>query len=232
VISAAALNQSVVLDPVEAVREQLVARLAELMEPNLAFRPGDRVVFVGPAGSGKSTLMGKVAAQLALHLKQSVTLTTLDRSRIAAAEEVQRYAEVLQAAMLEPSDLEPSVEVAADTITLIDSPALPLGGDERSQLAAAIDAANPNCRVAVFSALTRGKDGLAAAESLQALSPTHLAVTMTDLTNRLGGAVSIAAATGWKIAMLCDAPAGLGDVLQPDPDRTARLLLRSGVTGD
>jgi flagellar biosynthesis protein FlhF len=232
IVYGAALNQSAAVDPLEAAREQLVARLAKLMEPDLTFQPGDRVVFVGPAGGGKSTLMGKVAAQLTVQVKQKVTLTTLDKSRMAAAEEVQRYAEVLEAAMVEPSDLEATAEVAADTITLVDTPGLPPTAGGRDELTAAVAALNPTCRVAVFSALMRTTDALVATESLKPLALTHLAVSMTDLTDRIGGVISIAAATGWKIALVGDAPAGIGSVRPPDPDRTARLLLKAEVVGE
>ena len=232
IIGAAAVHPSAATDPQMAVHELLVPRLAELMEPRLVFVPGDRVVFVGPAGAGKSTVMGKVAAQLTVQAKTKVTLTTLDNCKMAATDEVRRYAEVLNASLVDAFEFEPDTKVISEAVTLIDTPALPARQDSLDQLKDAIDIINPTCRVAVFSSLMRTNDALAMAESMQILMPTHLAVTMTDLTDRFGTAVSIADATGWKIAMIGDAPGGIGHIRQPDPDRTARLLLKTEVSGD
>ena len=232
IIGAAAVHPSATTDPQMAVHELLVPRLAELMEPRLVFVPGDRIVFVGPAGAGKSTVMGKVAAQLTVQAKTKVTLTTLDNCKVAATDEVRRYAEVLNASLVDAFEFEPDTKVISDAVTLVDTPALPARQDSLEQLKEAIDAIKPTCCVAVFSSLMRTKDALAIAESMQTLMPTHLAVTMTDLTDRFGTAVSISDATGWKIAMIGDAPGGIGHIRQPDPDRTARLLLKTGVSGD
>jgi len=229
IAEAAVAEQS---DPAEAAQAVLTKRLADLMEADLTFQPGDRVVFIGPAGGGKSTLMGKVAAQLTVQARQRVTLTTLDKSRLAAFDEVQRYAEVLETALVDPSTLESADDENADSITLIDAPAWPSTAEGRNELAAAIEQISPGCRVAVFSALMRSADALAVAETLKPLAPTHLAVSMTDLTDRLGGVVSVAEATGWKIAMVGDAPSGIGGIGRPDPAHTARLLLKAEVAGD
>ncbi len=232
IIGAVAVHPSAATDPQTAVHELLVPRLAELMEPGLMFVPGDRVVFVGPAGAGKSTVMGKVAAQLTVQAKMKVTLTTLDNCKMAAADEVRRYADVLNASLVDAFEFEPDTKVISEAVTLIDTPALPARQDSLDQLKEAIDTINPTCCVAVFSSLMRTNDALAIAESMQTLMPTHLAVTMTDLTDRFGTAVSISDATGWKIAMIGDAPGGIGHIRQPDPDRTARLLLKTEVSGD
>ena len=232
IIGAAAVHPSAATDSQMAVHELLVPRLAELMEPGLVFVPGDRVVFVGPAGAGKSTVMGKVAAQLTVQAKTKVTLATLDNCKMAATDEVRRYAEVLNASLVDAFEFNPHTEVISDAVTLIDTPALPARQDALDQLKDAIEAINPTCCVAVFSSQMRTNDALAMAETMQTLMPTHLAVTMTDLTDRFGTAISLADATGWKIAMIGDAPGGIGDIRPPDPDRAARLLLKAEVSGD
>jgi flagellar biosynthesis protein FlhF len=231
-IGAVAVHPSASSDPDQAAREILVARLAELMEPDLSFDPGHRVVFVGPAGAGKSTLMGKLAARLTILEKKKVVLVSLDKCKLAAGDEVRRYADVLNVDLIEPTDFHPGIEFAEDAITLIDSPALSAVAGPRDQLAEIIDAIAPQYRIAVFSSLMRRADALALAENMIPLAPTHLAVTMTDMTDRIGAAVSIAEVTGWKIAMIGDTPGGIGQIRQPDPDRAARLILQAEVSGD
>lgn len=231
VIGAASVHQEVMTDPMATVRQILVERLAGLMEPNLTFELGAKVAFVGPAGAGKSTLLGKLAARLTVQEKKKVTMVTLDNCKMAATEEIRRYAEVLDADLTDPATLEEAPELHEDAVLLIDTPALPCNANNVARLADSLDEINPSIRIAVFSTLMRSNDAVALADDLQPLKPTHLAVTMTDLTDRLGTVISVAEHTGWPIAMVGDAPGGIGHVHQPDPDQTARLILKTEVTG-
>lgn len=53
------------------------------------------IMFVGPAGSGKTTTIAKLAAQSALQQGKSVSLVTLDSQRIGAVEQIQGYAQLI-----------------------------------------------------------------------------------------------------------------------------------------
>ncbi|PJZ54777.1 flagellar biosynthesis protein FlhF [Leptospira adleri] len=55
-----------------------------------------KVVFlVGPTGSGKTTSVAKLAAKYFLHMGKSVSLYTTDNYRIAAIEQLKRYADTM-----------------------------------------------------------------------------------------------------------------------------------------
>ena len=56
------------------------------------------IVFVGPCGSGKSSLLAKFAAELVFNRKRQVTLSTLDYFRPGAEQEVSSVADVLSIA--------------------------------------------------------------------------------------------------------------------------------------
>ena len=80
------------------------AKLAEQIEKNLpAAGPiirtktvGPHVVaLVGPTGVGKTTTLAKLAASLKLREKRRVGLVTLDTYRIAAIEQLKKYADIL-----------------------------------------------------------------------------------------------------------------------------------------
>jgi len=107
----------------------VVDHLARFMTPTLKFQPGDRVVLVGPAGAGKSTTLGKLAAQLIVREGRKVTLHTLDKQKVAAEQELINYARVMGAGLAIQEE-EEKIEFAGDTIALIDTPALPTD-DER-----------------------------------------------------------------------------------------------------
>ncbi|EQA70739.1 flagellar biosynthesis protein FlhF [Leptospira noguchii] len=53
------------------------------------------IFFVGPTGSGKTTSVAKLAAKYFLHKGKSVSLYTTDNYRIAAIEQLKRYADTM-----------------------------------------------------------------------------------------------------------------------------------------
>ncbi len=231
----------------------LTARLAQMMVPHFDFVAGDRLVFVGPAGAGKSSVMGKLAFRLAIKEKMKVNLATLDTQKMAAHEEIASYADVLGVPLEEvPSasngngtrkrrsgwldvDSENDQEVSDDDssekepVRFIDTPALPSDEAAFEALCARVASVRPTNCFAVFSALTRSADILRMAERLRKLSPSHTIVTMLDVTSCRGTVIAAAQALSTKVAFVCNAPAGKGQLLTPDPDRIARLLLNTGV---
>ena len=53
------------------------------------------IFFTGPTGSGKTTTIAKLAAKYHLHMGKSVSLYTTDHYRIAAVEQLKRYADTM-----------------------------------------------------------------------------------------------------------------------------------------
>ncbi len=222
------MDESDIAD-VSLVQGKLVLELSTMMVPDLAFKPGDRVLFVGPAGAGKSSLMGKLAAQLVANEKRKVRLVTLDDVKIGAIDEIGSYADLLGVDLTEEKEI---VRSGSDTITLIDTPALPRDDARVERLAKKIKQARPTYCLAVFSAITRSDDIPTLAMSLKTMAPTHVAITMTDLTDRLGSMIAATAATGLKLAHTTNSPGGAGSINAPDPDMVARKLLGTGVVNE
>ena len=54
------------------------------------------VFFVGPTGVGKTTTIAKIASKFSVELKKKVALLTADTYRIAAAEQLRTYANILE----------------------------------------------------------------------------------------------------------------------------------------
>ncbi|EMY16328.1 flagellar biosynthesis protein FlhF [Leptospira weilii str. Ecochallenge] len=84
-----------------AVSERATQVLAERVsvDPDLFRGTGKnqrKVVFlVGPTGAGKTTSIAKLAAKYFLHMGRSVSLYTTDNYRIAAIEQLKRYADTM-----------------------------------------------------------------------------------------------------------------------------------------
>lgn len=108
-----------------------------------------RVALVGPSGSGKTTTLAKLAAHFKLRQGKRVAILSLDMSRLAAHEQLRRYAEVIDVPLhaaqsiadvrqglraLEPVDL-----------LLIDTPGVGLREQGRfARLATLLRAAHPD----------------------------------------------------------------------------------------
>ncbi len=235
----------------------LTARLAEMMVPHFDFVAGDRLVFVGPAGAGKSSVMGKLAFRLAIKEKMKVNLATLDSQKMAAHEEIASYADVLGVPLEEApwesngssgkrvsrsgwvdvdadADADKSDDAADQTaghepVRFIDTPALPTDDEAFAALCKRVEAVRPTNCFAVFSALTRSSDILAMSEQIATLAPSHVILTMTDLTSCCGSLIAATQGLSTKVAFVCNSPAGRGQVLTPDPAAVARMLLNTGV---
>ncbi|MFQ5498866.1 MAG: hypothetical protein ACE5FH_04265 [Candidatus Zixiibacteriota bacterium] len=213
--------------------EELIPTALDLLKQKLSnsvagaitFSTGDRVLFLGAAGSGKSSVMGKLAARLVATEKKKIKLMSVDETKIGAHEEIGSYADILGVPLV---STEPSVrsDRVSDDIQLIDGPALDNDLNRVQSLKSAIASLRPNYRIAVYSALTRSSDTLAISEQLAEFDPTHMVMTKGDLTNRLGGLLCLAEAVSYPLAFVTNAPGGIGEVEPPDIEMVARKLLK------
>ncbi len=219
-------------DVLQAAHRHLVGLLSSLMLPSMSFAGGDRIVISGPAGAGKSSVMGKLASLLVARDHQKVKLVTLDSFKMTAYEELVGYAEILGAEMVDPFAEEAALTTDSDTIMLIDTPSTPTDPTALEDLRKKIEGINPTTHIAVFSCLMRSSDIARLAEGQKKLSPTQLIMTMTDMTDAYGSMVAAATSLGTSIAMLTDSPGGKGTLHTPDPDRVARKLLSLEVGRD
>ncbi len=198
------------------------SKLADVMLPGLEFKVGDRLLFVGPAGSGKSSVLGKMAAHLVTRSKMKVRLATLDDMKVGAIDEIQNYADFLDLELAEPES-----EPTDDSITLIDAPSLNLGDNSAEIHKSKITSTKPDYCFLVVSALMRSSDiSRYVTQAAELDSATHLIITMLDQTDALGGIMAAATASGLKVAFVTDSPGGLGMITSPDPHLTARRILQ------
>lgn len=208
----------------QAAYEILKAELATVSAADIVIEPGMRVIFLGPSGVGKSSVMGKVAAQLCAEFRQKVKLASLDSMKVSAFEEVAGYAELLDL----PVELidEMKREHCDDSILLVDTPAICHDRQRQIELCEKIKSFDPNLLFLVFSTCARSDDLIDSINIFESFAPTHLVASHLDETDRWGGILTMAEYLDIHLAFINDTPGGIGRLKIPDPDEIARHLLK------
>ena len=214
-------------DVISFAEQKLVEKISSFMVPQFSIKPGDHLAVVGPAGSGKSSIIGKLATNLIIKEKQKVTLLTLDDVKMGACDETAAYAEILGAKYADTRTAIDEINNSDNTITLIDTVAMPAVIENLKPICDKLDAVGTTYRLAVFSAITRSHDIAAMAEHINALEATHLVITMTDMTDCLGSIITAAHISGLKIVYTTNSQGGVGNLNTPDPAQLVRELLKT-----
>ena len=107
------------------------------------------VALIGPTGVGKTTTLAKLAANLKIREGRRVGLITIDTYRIAAIDQLRRYAELIQSPLKvvnSPEDLRDAVDAMSDCeFILIDTAGRsPTDTMKLNELKGFLDAVNPD----------------------------------------------------------------------------------------
>lgn len=80
----------------EPNRENLATIMSAIAPQSIGLpEASSNIVFVGPCGSGKSSMLAKFATEFVFHRKQKITLQTMDNFRPGANEEITNLTEIL-----------------------------------------------------------------------------------------------------------------------------------------
>ncbi len=173
----------------------------------ISFEKKPAVVFlIGPTGVGKTTTLAKLASRYKISEHKKVAFLTADTFRIAAAEQLSVYANILEVdsvVLLSPEDLKKEIgEYKECDLILVDTLGFSHKNEtQRASLKALLEAVPEKYDKQVYlvlSATTKYQDLKMIVDSYRSFTDFNLIFTKLDETNYYGNI--------FNIRMYCDAP--------------------------
>lgn len=203
-------------------------RCAPPIQPRVGHR--EIVTLVGPTGVGKTTTIAKLAGRYQLQEGLRVGLITVDTYRVAAIDQLQTYAEILQIplrAATTPDELRAAIDELdnVDLILIDTAGRSPKDSAKMQELANLLAVAASSHVMLVLSLAAGGSRLVRIADQFSTVSPTSIVVTKLDECDGCGGLLSIARDIPYPIRYVTtgqDVP----DQIEPaQPSRLARLIV-------
>lgn len=187
------------------------------------------ILVVGPTGAGKTTSLAKMAAHLQLTHEGRVGLVSCDMFRIAAVEQLDTYARIMDVPFAAADDAQGVADAVAGMEAdwvLIDTPGRgPLDADHLAVLAEISDVLSPDEVHLVLPLESAGRWARLTAEKFTVLRPDRLIVTKLDETDHLGGLVNLMAELRLPISFISTGQHVPQDFYQADPDQIAARVM-------
>ncbi len=225
-----------VVDPAR-VLSMVKSQVRKLFLPDvpsgLSTDGGQIQVLVGPTGVGKTTTIAKLAARAKINEQKRVGLVTLDTFRIAAVDQLQKYARIIGLTLEVVSD---PVEFRSairgfrrdkTDLVLVDT----AGRGHRDELKMGelreVLSVVPEAEIhLVLSATTERRTLAKAAERFVPLGAHRVILTKLDETESFGSLLRPLVDIGKAVSFLTDGQNVPDDIMPSDPDRLADLVLR------
>ncbi len=191
------------------------------------------VFFIGPTGVGKTTTIAKIASRLKVTEKKNIALATSDTYRIAATEQLQIYADILNIPMVvvyTADELNKMIEKLLDfDVILVDTAGFSHKNDsQKSELESflkGVDGKYEKDVYLVLSATTKYNDLKQIADSYSNLTKYSLIFTKLDETSCMGNLLNIRLYTDSDIAYVTVGQNVPDDIEVFDPQKTVKHLL-------
>ena len=195
---------------------------------------GPKVVFfVGPTGVGKTTTIAKVASKFSVEQHKKVALLTADTYRIAAAEQLRTYANILEVPFRVIYSVEEMTTALRDLrgfdYILIDkaghSHHNQVQKDNMNAFIHSLDGMVEKEVHLVLSATTKYRDLLSIADTYTGMTEYKIIFTKLDETTTLGNLLNLKLYTGASISYVTCGQNVPDDIEIFNPQKTVKQLL-------
>ncbi len=215
------------------VYQRLILKFGKSMGITPASQGPKVVLFIGPTGVGKTTTIAKLASRYSLEQQKKVAMLTTDTYRIAAAEQLRTYANILQVPFRVIYTEDELVTAVKDfyqcDYIFVDTTGHSHRNEEQNsniqQLINCIKGLVETQNFLVLSATTKYKDLLKIVDSYSEITEYELIFTKLDETYTLGNMLNMRLYTGKGIAYVTCGQNVPDDIESFDPQTIVKQLL-------
>lgn len=200
-------------------------------------RPAEKkpkvIFFIGPTGVGKTTTIAKIASKFCVEQKKKIALLTADTYRIAAAEQLRIYANILEVpfrVIYTPEEVVQSVEEYQDLdYILVDTAGHAHQNQEQKKaICEFLYAIGEDVEKEVFlvvSATTKYKDLIGIADAYKKIKDYKLIFTKLDETTAYGNLYNLRLYTGASLSYVTCGQNVPDDILPFNAQITVKQIL-------
>jgi len=188
------------------------------------------VMFVGPTGVGKTTSMAKLGAIFSLREGRSVAFITIDTYRIAATEQLKKYADIMKIPVHvvgDQKDFKAIMEKEKADIILVDTS----GRSHRNTLKISeikSYAEQVDCdfeKILCIAATTKKHDVESIFKAFDRVGVSSVMITKTDETSYLGNVIDIADKYNKPISYIANGQEVPNDIMVADSGKIADMMI-------
>ncbi len=188
------------------------------------------VMFVGPTGVGKTTTMAKLGAINSLREGHTVAFVTIDNYRIAATEQLKKYAEIMNIpiyAVNNQKEFKDIVTSDKSDIIMVDTSGRSHRNDLKiSEIKSFAESVEYDCeKILCVSANTKKGDLNDVFRAFDAVHFDSVIITKVDETSYIGNVVDIADKYNKPIAYYTNGQEVPNDIVIADPDKIVDMMI-------
>lgn len=215
------------------VYQKMILKLGQPEVISLSKKKPKVVFFIGPTGVGKTTTIAKIASRFKVEQEKKVALLTADTYRIAAAEQLRTYANILDTPLsiiYTPEDIGKEMEKFLDyDLVLVDTAGFSHKNDgqreDMKRLLENLPAQYERQIYLVLSATTKYKDLIEITDIYDEFCEFHLIFTKLDETSTYGNILNIKLHTGAQLSYVTTGQNVPDDIEVVDTQKLVKQLL-------
>lgn len=188
------------------------------------------VMFIGPTGVGKTTTMAKLGAINSLREGNSVAFVTIDNYRIAATEQLKKYAEIMNIPIYAVNNQKEFKEIITSDksdIIMVDTSGRSHRNDLKiSEIKSFADSVEYDCeKILCVSANTKKSDLNDVFRAFDTVHFDSVIITKVDETSYIGNVIDIADKYNKPISYYTNGQEVPNDIIIAEPDKIVDMMI-------